>query len=249
MSILRTTQHHEVVRDTKIATGGSLSKGDTLRTPTHDALAHCHDDSIQHLLDWAHKNGAKMKKLKEARILIPSDGSEDTWMLKATYRGLQAAEPIKLGEVVADIPEHLALTPSNIDLTSEFGVEYSKPEFQGLGLSRDHELGLFILSERFRENTFWKPYFCTLPSDPGLPISWSDARLKEAETTQKQLSCAKVMYSDNETAIGSQTKTFAPCFTTFQPRNVFFNSSVQSLVLSRRCTPQAVSRSTRVGQI
>ena len=116
-------------------------------------------------------------------ILIPTDGSLDSWNSDYAYRGVFAAEPIPIGSVVAHIPSWLSATVLNPTLTGPGTPLHWLLDSKEISDAHSR-LALALIYERFRGGSFFAPYLCMMPKVMNAPLFWNDAKLKEVETHQ-----------------------------------------------------------------
>jgi protein-histidine N-methyltransferase len=119
-----------------------------------DTAASSSNQKLSNLLRWLEEGGARFSKLQLVRH---GDGE----------RAVLAQAPIAAGETVLQVPRTHMLT---LELARESEIGRAIAE----GLNPDNEdlyLASFILQEKHREGSFWKPYIDSLPeSYPQMPL-------------------------------------------------------------------------------
>ncbi|WP_043434171.1 SET domain-containing histone-lysine N-methyltransferase [Cystobacter fuscus] len=111
-----------------------------------DTAASSSNQKLSNLLRWLEEGGARFPKLQLVRR---EDGE----------RAVLAQAPISAGETVLQVPRTHMLT---LELARESDIGRAIAE----GLDPDNEdlyLASFLLQEKHREGSFWKPYIDSLP--------------------------------------------------------------------------------------
>ncbi|OJH38624.1 SET domain-containing histone-lysine N-methyltransferase [Cystobacter ferrugineus] len=119
-----------------------------------DTATSSSNPKLSNLLRWLEEGGARFPKLQLVRL---EDGE----------RAVLAQAPISAGETVLQVPRSHMLT---LELARESDIGRAIAE----GLDPDNEdlyLASFLLQEKHREGSFWKPYIDSLPeSYPQMPL-------------------------------------------------------------------------------
>ncbi|XP_062111382.1 ribulose-1,5 bisphosphate carboxylase/oxygenase large subunit N-methyltransferase, chloroplastic [Humulus lupulus] len=90
--------------------------------------------------------------------------------------GLIAQRDIARNEVVLEIPKRLWINPDTVS-ASEIGNVCS-------GLKPWIAVALFLLREKFRDDSLWRLYFDILPKQTNSTMFWSEEELSEIQGTQ-----------------------------------------------------------------
>ncbi|KAG5240157.1 hypothetical protein OIU76_013536 [Salix suchowensis] len=90
--------------------------------------------------------------------------------------GLVAQRDISRNEVVLEIPKKLWINP-DVVAASEIGNACS-------GLKPWVSVALFLIREKFKEDSTWRPYLDVLPESTNSTIFWSEEELAELQGTQ-----------------------------------------------------------------
>lgn len=116
------------------------------------------DPKVAHLLRWLEEGGARFPKL---RITVQENGE----------RAVIAREPITTGETVVTLPKSHLITQT-LARGSELGRLLQSE------VNPDNEemyLALFLLEEKHKPDSFWRPYIDSLPeSFPHLPLFFDE---------------------------------------------------------------------------
>jgi [ribulose-bisphosphate carboxylase]-lysine N-methyltransferase len=120
--------------------------------------------AVTSLSTWIEERGVSAKKLN-----VNPDVVEDELSLVVT-------RPVAKGQAVAAVPSSAWITQKEVGKS-------------GMGkLVRDLEpwlqIALFLLHERSKSDSSWQQYLDTLPSEPDVPLFWSDDELSELQGTQ-----------------------------------------------------------------
>ena len=118
-----------------------------------------------HILNsWIEQRGVSLKKQKAQPELL-DDGL-----------ALVVTQPVPRGQAVAVFPSSAWLT-QQVVAKSSIGSHVQE-------LESWLQIALFLLHERASPDTAWREYIDTLPSQPQMPLFWSDAELAELQGTQ-----------------------------------------------------------------
>jgi histone-lysine N-methyltransferase SETD3 len=123
-----------------------------------DTAASPSNQKLSNLLRWLEEGGARFSKL---HLVRREDGE----------RAMLARAPISSGETVLQVPHTHLLT---LELARESDIGRAIQE----GLNPDNEdlyLASFLLQEKHRKGSFWKPYIDSLPeSYPQIPLFYEE---------------------------------------------------------------------------
>lgn len=122
-------------------------------------------DKFQVFEDWLVHNGARFPKLE-----LRDYGNE--------VRGVHAKSHLKEDEIIVEIPQQLLITVE-MGKETDIGRKILDSDIE-LDAPKHIFLMLFMLIDRKRPDSFFKPYYDTLPATlSNMPIFWSGEELSE----------------------------------------------------------------------
>ena len=132
-----------------------------------DTAASSSNQKLSNLLHWLEQGGARFSRLE---LIRHEDGE----------RAVLARVPIAAGETVLQVPVSHMLT-MELARESEIGraiQQHLNPD------NEDLYLASFLLQEKYREDSFWKPYLDSLPEDYGhMPLFYEEAEYAQLKGT------------------------------------------------------------------
>ncbi|CAD8063827.1 unnamed protein product [Paramecium primaurelia] len=132
--------------------------------------------SLKNILDQVELERQKrlLEWLKQGKALFPKIKIE---CYTDTYRGVNAKQTINAKELILFIPKSHMIT---LEMTKEIPVAKKMIQYRLDLLSPKHSfLSTFLLQEKQRPNSFWKPYLDILPqSYPSFPIFFNNNDLE-----------------------------------------------------------------------
>ncbi|CAD8056186.1 unnamed protein product [Paramecium primaurelia] len=152
-------------------------------TPESELLLNqYYSQSLKTLLDQEELERQKrlLEWLKIGKAIFPKIKIE---CYSEDYRGVNAKQTINAKELILFIPKSHMIT---LEMAKETSVAKKIIQFRLDLLSPKHSfLSTFLLQEKFRPNSFWKPYIDILPSSyPSFPIFFNNNDLEWLKGSQ-----------------------------------------------------------------
>ncbi|KAK9512653.1 hypothetical protein O3M35_001030 [Rhynocoris fuscipes] len=151
------------IRDNHIITEKLLNKIINIESGITSNLLPKPERKVCTITDWMIENGAKIDGVEIGEF----DGYE---------YGLKAVKDIKEGELLICVPRKLMMT-TEFARTSE--LEFLFKNDPMLAHMPNIILALFLLLEKFKENSFWRPYIESLPNEYTTVMYFSLQELEE----------------------------------------------------------------------
>ncbi|XP_033123935.1 actin-histidine N-methyltransferase-like [Anneissia japonica] len=126
------------------------------------------DDNLENLLTWVKDNGAMCNNIQIANY--DTEGY-----------GIQATTEIKEDDVFLSIPRKIMVTVETAKQSEIGKLAETDPILKSMP---NVLLAIHILNEKYKEDSFWKPYFDCLPHSYSVPLYFNEEELNLLQGSQ-----------------------------------------------------------------